>query len=165
MRLRTQRNLANGLTVAVLAIGAMIAAWGILFEPQLIVENSGRDRSRNTRRSLSEQSISLKNLTSLLDKKLQGPLQPPVIKPEPPPAVAAKKKAWPKFTLDCVIKGQVSELAVFTGNNRTFTCAVGERFMNMAVKAIGKESVDVEFSGEVKTFFTSRSTKQPKGRQ
>ena len=150
MKLRTQRQIINMLSAGFFVAGLCVVAWGFLTpsSPKKVRVDAGkRVSSTNQERDLY---AGVRELNSMLGKKLQGPLNP--IKRQPPPkvkpVVATPAKRWPAVSVDSIFTGTNSTLAVFSSNQESFTCGEGESFLGIEVKEISSNGVSLSFDGE-----------------
>jgi hypothetical protein len=165
MRIRTQRNIANGAAAVVMLLGCLAVGWGAIgtqLDSSQGLDSEGMSRKRDSASvedSMDRQSNELAQLVPKLSRKLQGPLVPPARKPPTLPTAVVQKRNWPSVSLDCVIAGRSAKLAIFSSNNQSYSCSSGDRFLGLLVKSIGSTSAELEFMGETRTFHTSEPTK------
>lgn len=151
MRIRTQRNLINSLAAGLVLLGLIVVGSSVASPPQ----PPDLSPVRTSDLAVDEDQFTprVADMSSLLNKKLQGPLEIP--KQQSVAAKAPKpKQNWPKVSLENIFAGEASKLAVFSNDRQTYSCAPGDRFLNVLVKSIDIDRVELVFAGETRTYRT-----------
>lgn len=134
--------------------GLSVVAWSFLnppSSPEIAVTSSVKSTASN---ASEDQYAAVRDLKSMLDKKLQGPLIP--VKKAAPARTETVVKTpvnrWPPVTVDCIFSGPNSRLAVISSQQQTYTCGKGEGFLGLIVEEVTADGVSLSLRGETRDF-------------
>ncbi len=157
MRNKTKRKILKGTVAGLFASSLGILVWGFLFPPALEMPKPEKQKFA-VKQSTAMPSFT--QLAPLLSKPLQQSLEPQQVK-QTVVQDQAPRVNWPQLKVECVFFGKESKLAILAANNQKFTCAEGDKVMQILVVKILTDRVELSFRGESKTL--SVSPDQPDG--